>query len=319
MASSRHKHAVPKRAGLSRPNRTSSPTSHHAARRKATPVVSPWRRSAAKFALPAVGVLALVGTSAVVVAQDAQVQPVAASAAVSDQDLIARALESADGDVSRDGERPELPAEISMDVTGTLVALEDDTDVLADADGESGVLATLDKGDKVDVTGEADGEWTKVVHKELPRWVATDALAEKLPEPKPEPEPEAEPEPEPALSGEPCPVGTEVGLQPDTIKVLRAVCAEFPQVTSYGGFANRGEHATGRSLDIMLDPATGDAVAAFLQENRAELGVEYLIFQQRIWNPSTSSGWRGMSDRGGATANHMDHVHVTTYGSAATD
>ena len=56
---------------------------------------------------------------------------------------------------------------------------------------------------------------------------------------------------------------------------------------------------------------------AFLMENRAKLGIEYIIYRQRIWRPATSPGWRGMSDRGGVTANHMDHVHVTTYGNAA--
>ncbi len=112
--------------------------------------------------------------------------------------------------------------------------------------------------------------------------------------------------------------GSERGLRPDTIKVHRAVCLLFPSVTRYGGLAGRGEHATGQALDIMVvDRPIGNEIAAFLQEHRAELGIEYIIWRQRIWRPSTSGAWRGMSDRGGATANHMDHVHVTTYGNAA--
>ena len=111
---------------------------------------------------------------------------------------------------------------------------------------------------------------------------------------------------------------SEAGLQPDTVKVFRAVCERFPQVGEYGGIAGRGEHATGQALDIMVRGSLGDEIAAFLQEHRSELGIEYLIWEQRIWRPATSASWRPMSDRGGDTANHVDHVHVTTYGSAAT-
>ena len=49
------------------------------------------------------------------------------------------------------------------------------------------------------------------------------------------------------------------------------------------------------------------------------LGVDYLIYEQRIWTVQRGGeGWRGMSDRGGDTANHYDHVHVTTVGNAGT-
>ena len=113
--------------------------------------------------------------------------------------------------------------------------------------------------------------------------------------------------------------GVEKGLQPDTIKVYRAVCAKFPQISSYGGRAARANtsgHPTGRALDIMTsDKALGDEIAQFVIDNREKLGMTQVIWRQRIWEPG--SGWRGMSDRGGATANHFDHVHVTTSGDAA--
>jgi hypothetical protein len=38
--------------------------------------------------------------------------------------------------------------------------------------------------------------------------------------------------------------------------------------------------------------------------------VKYIIWRQRIWYPSSGT-WRGMADRGSATANHYDHVHVS--------
>jgi hypothetical protein len=38
------------------------------------------------------------------------------------------------------------------------------------------------------------------------------------------------------------------------------------------------------------------------------------MYSQRIWSVERSSeGWRYVEDRGSATANHYDHVHVTTY------
>ena len=58
------------------------------------------------------------------------------------------------------------------------------------------------------------------------------------------------------------------------------------------------------------DVALGDQVAAYLQQNADALNIEYLIWRQRIWI-NGDSGWTWMSDRGGTTANHYDHVHVT--------
>jgi hypothetical protein len=102
--------------------------------------------------------------------------------------------------------------------------------------------------------------------------------------------------------------------------VHRAVCAEFPGVSSYGGLrGGGGAHGEGRALDIMIgsNSSLGDAIAAFVRSNYKALGVSEVIWQQRIWTVQRSSeGWRPMEDRGSATANHMDHVHVTVYGNS---
>ena len=58
----------------------------------------------------------------------------------------------------------------------------------------------------------------------------------------------------------------------------------------------------------MVDRATGDALAAYAVAHRAELGINYVIWRQRI---DTGSGFTAMADRGNATANHFDHVHVS--------
>jgi hypothetical protein len=75
--------------------------------------------------------------------------------------------------------------------------------------------------------------------------------------------------------------------------------------------ADPGGHPSGLALDYMVtsDAALGDAIAAYHIAHWDELGVEYVIWQQRMLS-SPDGSWKPMADRGGATANHMDHVHV---------
>lgn len=118
----------------------------------------------------------------------------------------------------------------------------------------------------------------------------------------------------------PCPSGSAVeqGLVPNAITVHREVCHRWPQITNYGGVRPDAlpEHPSGRALDIMITSnATGWEIANYLQANAGRLGISQLIFDQRIWTVQRAGeGWRWMSDRGGVTANHQDHVHVTVYG-----
>ncbi len=96
--------------------------------------------------------------------------------------------------------------------------------------------------------------------------------------------------------------------------VHRAICANFPEITSYGDFRSDGEHSQGIALDAMVSGSRGQQVADFVRANAGSLGVSYVIYAQRIWSVERASeGWRPMSDRGSTTANHYDHVHVTTY------
>jgi hypothetical protein len=83
-----------------------------------------------------------------------------------------------------------------------------------------------------------------------------------------------------------------------------------------------GEHPLGRACDFMMSSggsmptpdmqAMGDSIAAWAIKNGSKLGVKYVIWRQRIYNLG-SPGWRGMSNRGGITANHYDHVHLSMY------
>ncbi|MHA6617220.1 hypothetical protein [Pseudonocardia sp. DLS-67] len=84
----------------------------------------------------------------------------------------------------------------------------------------------------------------------------------------------------------------------------------FGEPTMYGvaGRAGTSDHPGGLAVDFMVDRATGDRLATCALENMGALGVKYVIWRQRI---NHGSGWKAMEDRGGATANHFDHVHVS--------
>jgi hypothetical protein len=70
-------------------------------------------------------------------------------------------------------------------------------------------------------------------------------------------------------------------------------------------------HPSGKALDYMVlgDTALGNAIVQYHIDHWDELGVEYIIYKQRILQ-SPNGSWAAMGDRGSPTANHMDHVHV---------
>jgi hypothetical protein len=84
----------------------------------------------------------------------------------------------------------------------------------------------------------------------------------------------------------------------------------FGVATVYGvaGRAGSSDHPLGLALDFMVDRATGDRLADFALRNRRRLGINYVIYRQRI---NFGTGWQAMEDRGSPTANHMDHVHIS--------
>jgi hypothetical protein len=81
-----------------------------------------------------------------------------------------------------------------------------------------------------------------------------------------------------------------------------------PDMHGVAGRAGTSDHPGGLAVDFMVDRATGDALADCALENMDALGIKYVIWEQRI---NHGSGWKAMEDRGGATANHFDHVHIS--------
>ncbi len=162
-------------------------------------------------------------------------------------------------------------------------------------------VGELAEGKKVLVTGRALYERVEVVVDGESRWVTAGYLSAEKPF---------------TLGGE-CANGTSVesGVSPSIVKIHEAVCAEFPEITTYGTLrGGGGDHGIGKAVDIMVSGERGWQVAEFVRRYYSELGVSYIIYSQQIWSVERGGeGWRGMEDRGSATANHYDHVHVSVY------
>lgn len=158
---------------------------------------------------------------------------------------------------------------------------------------------------KIAVTGLHVNGFAQVKLKERIYWVTNDYLAIEKPTMRADL----------PIAGKPCPgtSGVESGITDAAVRVYRAVCNNFPQITSYGGYDPHGEHASGRAIDIMTsDVALGNAIAEFLRANARELGLYNVIWRQQIFTVERAGeGWRPMASRGSASANHYDHVHVS--------
>jgi len=168
---------------------------------------------------------------------------------------------------------------------------------------KSKTTGVIKPGKQVAVTGRRQGDYREViVDRQTTRWVTADYLSKnKTPEVM-------------GVSDQPCPDGSslESGLQPAAIKTYRAVCAAFPELTTYGGQDGHGEHVNGQAIDFMVPSSeVGQKVADYVYAHRAEFDLFDVIWSQHIWTIERSGeGFRSMEDRGSPTANHMDHVHI---------
>ncbi len=170
-------------------------------------------------------------------------------------------------------------------------------------------LGTLTSGTAVKITATTFGEYRKIIYKNnTAGWI----LNSKLTATKPAASSTAASASAP-VSTAACRLGTSVesGLVANSIEIYRSVCANFPKITTYGGVRadSLPYHPSGRALDIMTSDADyGNQITAYLIAHASEFNIDHIIFRQRLWVPG--QGWSTMSDRGSATANHMDHVHV---------
>ena len=106
-------------------------------------------------------------------------------------------------------------------------------------------------------------------------------------------------------------------VRPQTQAAANAVVSNVPGAAgiTLGGTrasaTDPGGHPSGLALDYMVlsDDTLGEAIVAYHVAHWDELGVEYLIYKQRMLS-SPGGAWTQMENRGSPTANHMDHVHV---------
>ena len=201
-------------------------------------------------------------------------------------------------------ELPSAPPASEVTVTGATFVFHDDAaDLYALPDDTSEVVVVVAPDSKVGTTGETRDGFAQVVYANKVGWMKSESLVTGR---------------IPTMATCATGNGVEKGLKPDTIRVHRAVCTVFPQIQRYGGLGGGGEHAAGRALDIMTkDLEIGTAIANMARQYWRELGVSQIIWQQHIWTAERGGdSWRPMDSRGSDTANHKDHVHITTFGNS---
>lgn len=102
------------------------------------------------------------------------------------------------------------------------------------------------------------------------------------------------------------------GVEPNVAVVGHHLQARFAlgQILGVGSRAGNptSDHPRGLALDLFATRLVGDQLAAYVLDRRVEFGVTYVIWRQRI---NYGNGWEPMADRGGITANHYDHAHVS--------
>ncbi|MFD8555658.1 coiled-coil domain-containing protein [Streptosporangium canum] len=115
------------------------------------------------------------------------------------------------------------------------------------------------------------------------------------------------------------------GLTARTVAMRNMVLQAFPMPYSYGCLrpGDPGDHGSGRACDFMMSTGgrvptaeakeRGDRLAQWAITNGPRLGVMYIIWQQKYYDVRTGAGWKMMSNRGGNTANHIDHVHISMF------
>lgn len=195
---------------------------------------------------------------------------------------------------------------------------------------EHDVVNAFAEGRKVTITTSANDGWQQVSLKNGSGWIKASFLTEKEPVeviPSASEESSSKEKSSKGTSSEEKSSGSvgsagkcakagsaENGMQSRTVSVLRKVCAQFSSISSYGGYraGSSGYHGSGRAIDAMVSGDAGWEVARWVRANASSLGVVEVIYAQKIWTTQRSGdGWRSMSDRGGATANHYDHVHIS--------
>lgn len=149
-------------------------------------------------------------------------------------------------------------------------------------------------------------------------------VAEEAPAAQPAAETTAAPEVQPVAStptsGNTIP--TDPNLQPQAEAFRQEIAAKFG-ITNIGGYreGDPEDHGKGLAVDVMVptNSELGDQVAQYAIDNMDRAGISYIIWKQQFYMPvnniyGPANTWNQMPDRGGDTANHNDHVHISFNG-----
>ena len=148
----------------------------------------------------------------------------------------------------------------------------------------------------------------------------TPAPAEEAPAAQPAAAPEVQPVVSTPASGNTIP--TDPNLQPQAEAFRQEIAAKFG-ITNIGGYreGDQEDHGKGLAVDVMVptNSELGDQVAQYAIDNMDRAGISYIIWKQQFYMPvnniyGPANTWNQMPDRGGDTANHNDHVHISFNG-----
>ena len=115
---------------------------------------------------------------------------------------------------------------------------------------------------------------------------------------------------------------TDPNLQPQAEAFRQEIAAKFG-ITNIGGYreGDPEDHGKGLAVDVMVptNSELGDQVAQYAIDNMDRAGISYIIWKQQFYMPvnniyGPANTWNQMPDRGGDTANHNDHVHISFNG-----
>lgn len=129
--------------------------------------------------------------------------------------------------------------------------------------------------------------------------------------------PEVQPVAETPASGNTIP--TDPNLKPQAEAFRQEIAAKFG-ITNIGGYraGDPDDHGKGLAVDVMVPTSSqlGDQVAQYAIDNMDRAGISYVIWKQQFYMPvdniyGPANTWNQMPDRGGDTANHYDHVHIS--------
>ncbi|GAW49716.1 MULTISPECIES: hypothetical protein [unclassified Nocardioides] len=218
-------------------------------------------------------------------------------------DTPAGVLEAAEPQLSR-VDKALLPRTVAAAIRNTDTQLWTTTELnlWTRPDKRTRQIRVFGSGKKVPVTGRELLGRQEIVLDGQARWVTSGYLSDEKPDPGPR------------LGGQ-CTNGTSVpsSVSPNIQAIHQAVCANFPEITTYGTL--RGDESTPEASPwTSWWPATAPGRSRSSSVSTLPNSTSTTSSTPGGSGPCSgaSEGWRAMEDRGSVTANHYDHIHVTT-------